>query len=117
MNNIELASCKLTKTEELHTEGETVYNLEVEEDNSYFANGVAVHNCDILASQDLIGEGEGVYKKAPNRHPGCLCYIYPVYREKRTKKEYGNISNVPKLTEGLPDSQIKMAEKLTGPQG
>ncbi|MHC1728078.1 MAG: hypothetical protein AB9866_19090 [Syntrophobacteraceae bacterium] len=113
MNSNELSSCKLTDIEQIYTEEETVYNLEVEEDNSYFANGIAVHNCDILASQDTIGEGPGIYKKAPNRHPRCMCHIYPVFREKRGKAEYPEIGDVKPNTEGLPSSEVKKAAELT----
>jgi hypothetical protein len=68
--------------------------------------------CDILATQDL-GEGPGVYESAPNRHPGCFCYIYPVYRERRTKKTYPNVSGKEPKTEDLPASQHKLAKELT----
>lgn len=69
--------------------------------------------CDILASQDIEGEGPGIYKHAPNRHPGCLCYIYPVYRLKRTEATYPDVSDVkPDLTD-LPQSQYKLSKELT----
>jgi len=69
--------------------------------------------CDILATQDLIGEGPGVYKTAPMRHPNCLCFIYPVVREKRTKENYENISTIiPKPEEAKP-SEKKLAKVLT----
>lgn len=68
--------------------------------------------CDILASQDE-GEGPGVYRNAPNRHPGCMCYIYPVYREKRSTQNYPTISKQPIQTKDLPNSQHKLAKELT----
>ena len=46
----------------------TKYNFEVEEDNSYIANGVVVHNCDSL---------QGTYPKDfkfYNWHIQCMCY-------------------------------------------
>lgn len=68
--------------------------------------------CDILASQDM-GEGPGVYKKAPNRHPGCYCYIYPVYRLKKTEAEYPSVSPMePKLDE-MTAADKKLAKELT----
>lgn len=69
--------------------------------------------CDLLASQDPEGEGRGVYRRAPNRHPGCYCYIYPVYREKRTTKTYGNVSGVtPNPTEATSGDH-RLANQLT----
>lgn len=35
-----------------------VYNLEVEEDNSYIANNIVVHNCDFLGSSNTIIDSE-----------------------------------------------------------
>lgn len=69
--------------------------------------------CDLLASQDIDGEGPGVYKHSPNRHPGCLCYIFPVYRPKRGKADYPSISDVVPDTSNLPKSQKKLARELT----
>lgn len=70
--------------------------------------------CDVLAAANPEGEGPGVYKKAPNRHPGCYCYIFPVYREKRkTGKDYGNISGVqPNVSEATPHDH-KLAKQLS----
>lgn len=70
--------------------------------------------CDILATQDIEGEGAGIYEKAPNRHPGCYCYIYPVYREKRTQGNYPNVSTMEPKTEGLGKGQYRLAQELTG---
>lgn len=69
--------------------------------------------CDILATQDVDGEGSGVYKKAPNRHPGCLCYIYPVFRPKRGSADYPSIAGKEPDTKDLPKSQHKLAKELT----
>jgi len=69
--------------------------------------------CDILATQNIEGEGPGVYKHSPNRHPGCYCYIYPVYRLKRTTGTYPSVSNVEPQTEDLDKSQTKLAKELT----
>lgn len=69
--------------------------------------------CDILASQNVDGEGPGIYKRAPNRHPGCFCYIYPVYRPKRQPGDYPTISNIKPQTEDLDNSQRKLAKELT----
>lgn len=68
--------------------------------------------CDVLASQDTIGEGPGVYKEAPTRHPGCYCYIYPVYRQAKTSIDYPNISPVrPKGDEATQADKL-LANKL-----
>ncbi len=47
--------------EKLPATGEEVFNLEVQDDHSYVANGLVVHNCDLLAAQNLHGLGQGVY--------------------------------------------------------
>lgn len=58
------------------SDGETVFNLEVLEHNSYVANGLVVHNCDLHARTDMYGLGAGMYPKAaapmPPFHPHCL---------------------------------------------
>jgi len=113
MDSTQVSRAKLTDVENIYTKQETVYNLEVEEDNSYFANGIAVHNCDILASQNIDGEGAGIYKHSPNRHPGCYCYIYPVYRPKRGTATYPNVSGKEPDTSDLDKSQYKLAKVLT----
>ncbi len=65
--------------------GEEVFNLEVDEDHSYVAGGVVVHNCDLLASQNVHGLGAGVY---PDRercpwpaHPNTLSFVVAVFEE------------------------------------
>lgn len=52
-----------------------VYNLEVEGDNSYIANGVAVHNCSGFTQGDLIADQEGVIID-----PGEIYRDTPPYR-------------------------------------
>lgn len=69
--------------------------------------------CDILASQNIDGEGQGIYKHSPNRHPGCYCYIYPVYRPKRGTANYPNVSGKEPHTSDLDKSQYKLAKVLT----
>lgn len=62
-----------------------VYNLAVETDNSYVANGVVVHNCDDLAETDMFGLGDGVYPPDAvpiTPHPSCLCFTTIVIRPK-----------------------------------
>jgi len=69
----------------IHPAGEVVYNLGVEEDHSYIANGIAVHNCDILSSQDAYGLGSGVYppEGVPlYPHPNDMCYTTRVIKPK-----------------------------------
>lgn len=69
--------------------------------------------CDILATQNIEGEGPGIYKHSPNRHPGCYCYIYPVYRPKRGTATYPSVSNKEPDTSNLDNSQHKLARELT----
>ena len=71
--------------EKLPATGEEVFNLEVQDDHSYVANGLVVHNCDLLAAQNLHGLGPGVY---PDRercpwpaHPNTLSFVVMVFEE------------------------------------
>lgn len=71
--------------EKLPATGEEVFNLEVQDDHSYVANGLVVHNCDLLAAQNLHGLGAGVY---PDRarcpwpaHPNTLSFVVMVFAE------------------------------------
>lgn len=68
--------------------------------------------CDLLASQDT-GNGPGVYKTAPRRHPGCLCLIYPVWRPKGRKEEFELMSNEKPKTGDLTKSDRKQFKELT----
>src|SRR5438477_5215035 len=55
----------LVKSVEPMEQKTTVYNLEVEEDNTYVANGVVVHNCFVLPVDDsLIGIFESLKHQA-----------------------------------------------------
>jgi hypothetical protein len=67
----------------IDSSGETVYNLGVAEDNSYFANGLAVHNCDVWASQDIDGLGAGNYlpENVPIDHPHGLCFTVTILKD------------------------------------
>lgn len=71
--------------------------------------------CDLIAGDDSEGEGEGIYKTAPDRpHPGCYCYIYPVYRPKgQTDVTYPDVSPVKPDTTDLPQSQHKLFNEVT----
>ena len=56
--------------------GEVVFNLEVDGDHTYLANGLVVHNCDLFAIADWYGLGAGTYDPRmvpPRPHPRCLC--------------------------------------------
>ena len=74
--------------ESLPATGEPVYNIEVEDDHSYVANGLAVHNCDLLASQNLYGLGPGVYPSASAcpwpAHPNTLSFVVMVFADEVT---------------------------------
>ena len=74
--------------EKLPATGEEVFNLEVQDDHSYVANGLVVHNCDLLAAQNLHGLGPGVY---PDRercpwpaHPNTLSFVVMVFEDEIT---------------------------------
>lgn len=72
-------SWETVTTERVWTLGEVVYNLGVEGDQSYMANGIAVHNCDVWAMHDE-GRGDGVYyaTPVPTDHPNGLCFTTTV---------------------------------------
>jgi hypothetical protein len=54
----------------------TVYNIEVEGDHSYVANGFAVHNC--AACWAMHGEQFPNDVPGPDGHPNCRCARIPV---------------------------------------
>jgi hypothetical protein len=56
----------------------TVYNIEVEGDHSYVANGFAVHNC--TACWAMHGETFDNSVPGPDGHPNCRCARVPVVR-------------------------------------
>lgn len=63
------------------TQGEVVFNLEVDSDHSYVANGIVVHNCDFHAAVNLHGLGPGVYPLGAHpypAHPNTLSYLQMV---------------------------------------
>ena len=82
--------CLLVGASELSTTDTHVYNLEVAEDHTYFAGGILVHNCDVLASQDLDGLGPGGYlpESVPSTpHPNDLCSQVAIIDENHFKRE------------------------------
>jgi len=65
------STATLVKKETVAYEDEFTYNLAVEGDNSYFANGIAVHNCDALGGKEMTpGEFADKYPV----HSQCLCF-------------------------------------------
>ena len=68
--------------------GEDVFNIEVAEDHSYIAAGMVVHNCDLLAEQNLYGLGKGVYPSAKAcpwpAHPNTLSFVEMVFEDEIT---------------------------------
>ena len=71
--------------EQLTATGEDVFNIEVADDHSYIAAGVVVHNCDLLAAQNLYGLGAGVYPDAKTcpwpAHPNTLSFVEMVFAD------------------------------------
>jgi hypothetical protein len=62
----------------------TVYNIEVEEDHSYVAAGVVVHNCLNCLARD--GEIYAVRKPFPS-HPACRCSAIPIIEGRQPRAE------------------------------
>lgn len=81
-------SAKHTIVEKLPATGEEVFNIEVADDHSYVANGLVVHNCDLLAAQNLYGLGAGVYPTAKETpwpaHPNTLSFVQMVFADEVT---------------------------------
>lgn len=71
--------------------GEDVFNLEVAEDHSYVANGLVVHNCDLLSTQNLYGLGPGVYPTRETTpwpaHPNTLSFLEIVFADEITEAD------------------------------
>lgn len=77
-----------------------VFNLEVESDHSYFANGLMVHNCDVYASADSYGLGPGGYPadSVPARHPSCLCSMVSISDPNYLRREVSKAKGEPEPT-------------------
>jgi hypothetical protein len=63
----------------------------VADDHSYVAGGWVVHNCDLLAAQNLYGLGPGVYpsrEKTPwPAHPNTLSFVQMVFDDEVTEAD------------------------------
>ena len=104
-----------------------VYNLEVDAEHTYFANGILVHNCDIYANQNAYKLGPGVYPvdKVPrDPHPLCLCSVTVVLDKHHFRRGQAENDNaVPPLPhdEKSPDAlgwlkaNDAAAAKILGP--
>lgn len=69
---------------------QAVYNLEVAGDHTYFANGVLVHNCDLLANQNLFGLGPGGYPAdhlPDTPHTNCTCSAIAIIDRFHARRE------------------------------
>ena len=86
--NYILFTPKHTTVAFLPATGEEVFNLEVEDDHSYIANGIVVHNCDLLSTQNLHGLGPGVYPTVEGSgwpaHPNTLSFLEIVFKDEVT---------------------------------
>ncbi len=79
VNNLDLFITGEVQIATSHEEKDlVVYNLEVEEDQSYIANGFVVHNCAICWGLD--GKVFSV-KIPPAAHPNCRCAILPALED------------------------------------
>jgi hypothetical protein len=86
-----------------------VYNLEVSEDHSYVAGGFVVHNCDVLASADLHGFGEGLYHPSTVPalpHPWCECRIEVTIKRPSQRPTGSEEREVPDRPEDVPVQAI-----------
>lgn len=64
--------------------GQTVYDLTIDKDNSFYVNGIAVHNCLLCGGLDgkvfKVGEGP---QPVEDTHPQCRCIRSPVVKSWR----------------------------------
>lgn len=75
-----------------------VFNIEVEGDHTYVANGFVVHNCDLLANQNLHGLGPGGYPPdgvPATPHPGCTCTQTAIIDQMNTERELAELDGTP----------------------
>lgn len=63
-----------------HGKREIVYNIEVEEDNSFIADGIIVHNCSHFHQVSQHSERTAEGKIMSCWSTGCLCQLNPRYR-------------------------------------
>jgi len=95
--------------EVLPATGEPVYNIEVEDDHTYVANGLVVHNCDLLASQNLYGLGPGVYPSAGAcpwpAHPNTLSFVEMVFADEVSAADRAGKETVPTAMARLSPAQ------------
>lgn len=58
-----------------HMAHQPVYDLEVENDESFVAGGIVAHNCETLAAEDPVGIDElfSNGRMGPPDHPACRC--------------------------------------------
>lgn len=80
----------ITSARLIKSNGEIVYNLEIEEDHTYTVNGLVVHNCDMHASVNRYGLGAGVYPpgKSPwPAHPNTLSFEVAVFADEVTSAD------------------------------
>lgn len=97
----------------VQSSGEEVYNLQVAGDESYLAGGVVVHNCDVLATQDLYGLGGGVYpvmRTPPIAHPFCKRELITVTRD---PNRFGDPKPHPPLQRTADQVAIPGASEMT----
>lgn len=98
-----------TTVEFIAPTGEEVFNLEVEGDHSYVVNGVVVHNCDLLSTQNLYGLGPGVYPardKCPwPAHPNTLSFIVIVFEDEITDADKAGKQTSMQALQALSDEQ------------
>lgn len=84
---------------ELQVSATPVYNLEVEGQQEFYANGVLVHNCPVCRPLGLANDGEGAVGtiaggfqvpetgqivSRPPAHPGCRCWVVESVAELET---------------------------------
>lgn len=75
-----------------------MFNLEVAEDHTYFAQGVLVHNCDLLANQNLYGLGPGGYPVdavPPTPHVNCMCSTVAITDRFHSRRELARMKGEP----------------------
>lgn len=117
-NNDELFRCSFSDTE-LSQDYVTMYDLEVENDNSYFASDVLVHNCHSFSNtawqsllkclEEQVGNTIWIFATTnPEKIPGTILSRVQTFKLSKISTE-----NIQKRLKFILDSEIKEGQQIT----
>ncbi len=92
-------------------ERKKVYDITVEDDQSFVANGIVVHNCPICAALDGKFWELGTFDLYCPAHPRCRCILTPVTKSWR---ELGfDVDELPPGTRASMNGQVPSTMKYS----